>query len=235
MDEEELYQELKKRRIIRVVVTLLVITVLIIGGRSIIEWTLTSMGLQPAPKIEQTEEQEPEIETEEIPYGHVAVWTGESSGSAVDLPAYEVTVEDYRLAGLSHVGRPSATQEQLSADLFIVVNDDPGNLILETMNDAGIHPQKASTFSVLVRDNPTAKKPLALFAPVTVTITVPDDLVEDAFVDNLTVYTVYNKQYPDDPGGLVNLPVSASEEDGICYVSFLVREDYETEYALTTK
>ncbi len=235
MDEEELYQELKKRRIIRTVITLLVITGLLLGGRRLIEWTLTSMGLQPAPKIEETGEKEPEAETAEIPYGHVAVWTGESGGSAVDLPAHEVTVEDYRLAGLSHVGRPSATQEQLSVDLFVVINDDPGNLVLAAMNDEGIHPQKASTFSVLVRDTPTAKKPLALFAPVTVTLTVPDDLVEDAFVDNLAVYAVYNKQYPDNPGGLVKLPVSVSEEEGICYVSFLVREDYETEYALTTK
>ena len=66
MDEEELYQELKKRRIIRTVITLLVITGLLLGGRRLIEWTLTSMGLQPAPKIEESGEKEPEAETAEI-------------------------------------------------------------------------------------------------------------------------------------------------------------------------
>ncbi len=173
-----------------------------------------------------------EPEPEEFAHGHVAVWTGEEEDKGPALPAYEVTVEDYRLAGLSKVGRPSATQEKLSTDLFVVINDDPGELVLAAMEKAGIEPKNADTMSILVRDHPDNWQTLSVFDPVTVTVTVPDALVEEAFVDNLVVYAVYNKQYPDAPGGLASLPVSVSEEDGICYASFLIREEYETEYAL---
>lgn len=231
MDEEELYRELRIRRIRGVILTLCILAGVVIGGYFLVESMLASMGMQAAPEnfgeSKVTEEAE-----DSFAYGHVAVWTGESADDDVELPAYEVTVEDYRMEGLSHVGRPSATQEKLSTNLFIVVQDDPGDAVLQVMSREGVSAAQADTFTVLVRDNPKAWQTLTVFDPVTVTITVPDALVESAFVDQLVVYAVYNKQYPDNPGGLATLPVSVSEEDGICYASFLVRDEYEAYYAL---
>ncbi|MCR4761979.1 MAG: hypothetical protein K5696_00465 [Lachnospiraceae bacterium] len=231
MDEEELLRELNKRKLRNVLVGLAVLAAVVIGGYFFIEWMLASMGLQPAPA--DFEAQAGATETgDTFAQGHVAIWTGEETDDALQLPAYEVTVEDYRMEGLSRVGRPSATQEKLSTELFVVINDDPGDTVLGAMSARGILPKRASTCSILIRDNPTNWKTLSVFDPVTVTITVPDALQEDAFTDHLVAYAVYSKQYPDDPGGLATLPVSVSEEDGICYASFLIREEYETEYAL---
>lgn len=233
MDEEEREREIRNRRIRRVIGGVLLLIVIAVVFRYFTERMLTSMGLQAAP--DSFFEEGPtaaEPEPEEFAHGHVAVWNGEEEDKGPALPAYEVTVEDYRLAGLSKVGRPSATQEKLSTDLFVVINDDPGELVLAAMEKAGIEPKNADTMSILVRDHPDNWQTLSVFDPVTVTVTVPDALVEEAFVDNLVAYAVYNKQYPDAPGGLAPLPVSVSEEDGICYASFLIREEYETEYAL---
>ena len=231
MDEEELYRELRIRRIRGVILTLCILAGVVIGGYFLVESMLASMGMQAAPE-DFGESKTAEDADDSFAYGHVTVWTGENTDDDVELPAYEVTVEDYRMEGLSHVGRPSATQEKLSTNLFVVVQDDPGDAVLQVMSREGVGAAQADTFTVLVRDNPKAWQTLTVFDPVTVTITVPDALVEAAFVDQLVVYAVYNKQYPDNPGGLAKLPVSVSEEDGICYASFLVRDEYETCYAL---
>ncbi|MCR5675175.1 MAG: hypothetical protein K6G16_05625 [Lachnospiraceae bacterium] len=232
MDEEELYQELRKRKLHNILIGLAILAACLVGGYFLVEWLLTSMGLQAPAASFQEGGQTTAQEADTFSYGHVSVWTGEEGGDDLGLPLYEITVEDYRMAGLSHVGRPSATQERLSADLFVVVNDDPGNTVLSAMREKQVREQTADTFTVLVRDNPKAWQTLSVFDPVTVTITVPDALVEDAFVDNLVVYAVYKEQSPDNPGGLATLPVSVSEENGICYASFLVLDEYETEYAL---
>ncbi len=233
MYDDDLYEELKKRRIRGTLITLAVLAACTVAGYFLFEWLLTSMGLQAAPADFSEPPSLSDNGDDSWAHGYVKPWTGESTADPLSvLPDFEVTVEDYRMDGLSRVGRPSATQERLSTDLFVVVNDDPGNLVLEKMTEQELAPRTACTFSILVRDNPADWKTLSIFDPVTVTITVPDALVEDAFSEQVVVYAVYNKQYPDDPGGLVTLPVSVSEEEGICYASFLVREDYETEYAL---
>lgn len=230
MDEDYLYRELKARRIRSILTGLVVLAVILAVGYFLIERMLASIGLQPAPEgFEDTAA----VSEGSPQYGYVASWTGEGSETIESLlPDYEITVEDYRIAGLSRVGRPSAVQEQLSRDLFIVINDDPGEKVLSTMESAGIDTDGACTFSVLVRDNPGNWQTLSVFDPVTVTFSVPDALEEAAFTENITAYAVYNRQYPDSPGGLAALPVSVSEENGYCYVSILVREEYETEYAL---
>lgn len=234
MDEEEYYRELKKERLIRALVWAAIIALAAFLGYRMFEKTLTSMGLQAAPEeFGEKEADEGDTGDEPVPYGYVEAWNGEAkTGKPITLPEHEIEVEDYRINGLAHVGRPSATQEDLSTDLFIVINDDTGELLMPKLEEEGYSADDVYTMSIQVRDNPGSWETLTLFDPVTVTITVPDALAEAAFYEKITAYTVYNRQYPDKPGALAAIPVSVSEEDGICYASFLVRDEYESEYAL---
>ena len=234
MDEEEYYRELKKERLIRIFVWLFIIAMLGFLGYRLFEKTLTSMGLQAAPEsFEKKAEDDGDAGDDPVPYGYVESWNGEAkTGKPITLPEYEIEVEDYRIKGLAHVGRPSATQEKLSTDLFIVINDDKGELLMPKLVEEGYSEGDVYAMSIQVRDNPEDWETLAVFDPVTVTITVPDALAEAAFYERISAYAVHNRQHPDSPGALAVLPVSVSEEDGICYASFLVRDEYEQEYAL---
>ncbi|MCR5177657.1 MAG: hypothetical protein K6C95_01595 [Lachnospiraceae bacterium] len=234
MDEEEYYRELKKERLIRIIVGVIVVAVLGFLGYRLFENTLTSMGLQAAPESFNDDPAENDENDEEVvPYGYVEAWNGEEkTGKPITLPEYEIEVEDYRIKGLAHVGRPSATQEKLSTDLFIVINDDTGERITPKLEEEGYSEDDIYPMSIQVRDNPGDWETLTVYEPVTVTITVPDELAEAAFYEKITAYAVYNRQHPDSPGALTALPVSVSEENGICYASFLVRDEYESEYAL---